>query len=231
MMDDVLYIVIPAYNEEETIGQVVREWYQQLSHEGISPHSRMVVADSGSTDKTHANLIKLKKEYPQLEILSDSEKQHGPKLIALYNYAIQRHADYIFQTDSDGQTDSKEFIDFWKEREKYDAIFGNRVKRGDGNGRKFIEKILCLLLRAFFGIKVPDANAPFRLMKTELVERYLNRLPVDYNLTNVMITTYFVYYKEKAKFCKISFRTRQGGVNSINIPKIIKIGFMALGDF
>lgn len=62
----------------------------------------MVIADSGSTDATHGILLELQKNYPQLEILSDTGKQHGPKLIALYSYAIRQKVDYIFQTDSDG---------------------------------------------------------------------------------------------------------------------------------
>jgi hypothetical protein len=45
------------------------------------------------------------------------------------------------------------------------------------------------------------------------------------------MTTYFAYYKEPLAFKEISFKPRQAGVNSINIPKIIKIGWNALGDF
>lgn len=46
-----------------------------------------------------------------------------------------------------------------------------------------------------------------------------------------MMTTYFAYYHEKLCFREISFKPRQGGVNSINIKKIIKIGWNALRDF
>ena len=82
-----------------------------------------------------------------------------------------------------------------------------------------------------FGIKVPDANAPFRLMKKEILKKYINRMPQDFNLPNVMLTTYFAYYKEKILFSKVTFRPRQGGKNSINVKKIIKIGCKALVDF
>lgn len=101
---DKLYIVMPAYNEEENIESVVREWYSVL----IGDDSRLIVADSGSTDGTHDILVKLQKELPKLEIISDTLKQHGPKLIALYEYAIKSGADWVFQTDSDGQTSSTE---------------------------------------------------------------------------------------------------------------------------
>lgn len=108
---------------------------------------------------------------------------------------------------------------------------GNRTIRGDGKDRAFVEKIVCFLLRIYFGINVPDANAPFRLMRTSVVKKYLYKLPSDYNLPNIMMTTYFIYYNEKVKFEGITFKPRQGGVNSINIPNIIKIGWKALHDF
>ena len=226
---DSLYLVMPAYNEEENIEAVVRQWYPVLL--GKSDRSRLVIADAGSTDDTHEILLSLQEEYPQLEILPDTEKQHGPKLIALYKKAIEDGIGYVFQTDSDGQTDPGEFNAFWDERTLYDGIFGNRTVRGDGKSRAFVEKVVCMLVKHYFKVRVPDANAPFRLMKTETLAKYLDRLPKDYNIPNIMLTTYFVRYHEKTCFKEISFRPRQGGKNSINIKKIIKIGWKALEDF
>ena len=226
---DTLYVVMPAYNEEENIRDSVLAWYSVL--EGKNENSRLVVADSGSSDGTHDIVLKLKEEYPQIEVLSDTGKYHGPKVIALYDYAIKNGADYVFQTDSDGQTDPKEFAAFWDMRKQFDGIFGQRNERGDGKSRAFVEQVVCFLLKLYFGVKVPDANAPFRLMNTQVLKKYLYKLSPDYNLPNIMITTYFVHYGEKTTFRCISFKPRQGGVNSINIPKIVKIGWAALGDF
>lgn len=226
---DSLYIVLPAYNEEENIEGVVKQWYPHLT--GKHENSRLVIADSGSTDRTHDILVNMQKEYPKLEILSDTNRYHGPKLIALYDLAIKNNIDYIFQTDSDGQTNPDEFNAFWEMRDKYGGIFGNRTVRGDGNDRAFVEKVVCFLLRLYFGVTVPDANAPFRLMKSEVVKKYLYRMAPDYNLPNIMLTTYFAFYNEKICFKEITFKPRQAGTNSINIPRIIKIGWNALGDF
>ena len=228
-MMDSLYVVMPAYNEEENIEGVVRQWYPVLA--GKSEDSRLVIADSGSVDKTHEILEGLKEEFPQLEILPNTGKQHGPKVIALYDYAIKNKADYVFQTDSDGQTNPDEFEAFWEMRNEYDGIFGHRNVRGDGKSRAFVENVVCFLLKLYFGVKVPDANAPFRLMKVEVVAKYLYKMDADYNLPNIMMTTYFAHYNEKMTFKTVSFKPRQGGVNSINIPKIVKIGWKALGDF
>jgi len=226
---DSIYIVMPAYNEEANILGVIDSWYSIL--EGKDPSSRLVVADSGSVDATHSILLKYKSKHPQLEILEKTEKQHGPKVIALYDYAIKNNADYIFQTDSDGQTNPKEFAAFWDLRKDYDGIFGNRTQRGDGKSRAFVEKVVCFLLKLYFKVKVPDANAPFRLMKTSVVAKYLYRLDKDYNLPNIMMTTYFSHFKESMIFKEISFKPRKAGKNSINIRKIFKIGWKALGDF
>ena len=229
MKSDSIYVVMPAYNEEDNIKAVVEAWYPVL--DGKSEKSRLVIADSGSSDSTHAILAELQTQYSQLEVLSNTGKQHGPKLIALYNYAIVQGADYIFQTDSDGQTNPKEFDAFWQLRLEYDVVLGHRNVRGDGKSRDFVEKVVCFLLKMYFRVNVPDANAPFRLMKASVVEKYMERFEADFNLPNIMLTTFFAYYKENLTFRTITFKPRQAGTNSINIPKIVKIGWKALGDF
>ena len=224
-----LYIVMPAYNEEETIEKVINDWYPvlDLSNE----KSKLVIADNKSKDKTYEILKKLQKKYPKLEVIKSEIPGHGPTVIKLYKYAIENKADFIFQTDSDGQTNPDEFKNFWNQINKYDIVLGNRVKRGDGKSRKIVEKTLCLILRIIFGVKLKDANAPFRLMKTDVVNKYINRFDDNYNLPNVMLSTYFKYYKENFKYEEISFKPRQGGKNSINIKKIFKIGWKAISDF
>ena len=228
---DSLFVVMPAYNEEENIEAVIKQWYPIL--EGKGEGSRLVIADSGSSDHTHEIIERLKQKegYSRIEVLSNTDRQHGPKVIALYDYAIKHGIDYVFQTDSDGQTDPEEFDAFWQLRSQYDGIFGHRNARGDGKVRIFVEYVVCFLLKLYFGVKVPDANAPFRLMKVDVVKKYLYKLPKDFNIPNIMMTTYFAHYKEKIVFKTISFKPRQRGVNSINIPRIVKIGWKALGDF
>ena len=140
-------------------------------------------------------------------------------------------ADYIYQTDSDGQTDPAEFEKFWQIREGYDAIFGNRTSRGDGFSRAVVEKVLCAVLWTYFHVSVPDANAPFRLMKADYVAEYLPLMPQNYNLPNALLTAFGAYFHRKIRFIPISFKPRQGGTNSINIRKIVKIGRQALHDF
>ena len=82
-----------------------------------------------------------------------------------------------------------------------------------------------------FGVKVSDSDCPFRLMRAELVGKYIAKMPEDFNLPNVMLTVYFAYFRENIAFKDITFRPRQGGKNSINVKRIIIIGIKAMSDF
>lgn len=193
--------------------------------------SRLVIINDGSKDSTYDVLQEEAKTKPLLLPQTKPNGGHGSTVLYGYRFAIDNGADWVFQTDSDGQTNPAEFEEFWENRTLYDAIIGNRVVRGDGNDRKFVENTVCFLLKCFFGVKVEDANAPFRLMKTELVKKYIWKLPKDYNLPNIMFTTYFTYFHEKVKFIPLTFKPRQAGTNTINVKRIVKIGWQALGDF
>ena len=227
----VLYIVIPAYNESANIKKTIEQWYPVVEKHNDEGRSRLVVINDGSKDNTYELLCACAKDRTLLVPLTKPNGGHGPTLLYGYRYAIDQDADYIFQTDSDGQTDPAEFEQFWNQRGRYDAVIGNRTERGDGKSRKFVENVVCFLLRLIFGVKVPDANAPYRLMKADLVAQYIGKLPESFNIPNIMLTTFFVYYKEKVKFIPITFKPRQGGTNSINVKKIVKIGWQAVRDF
>lgn len=230
-MNDVLYLVAPAYNEAENIRRFVKDWYPVVDAHNAGGRSRLVIVDDGSKDNTCALLQELAKERPLLTVLTKPNSGHGPTILYAYRYAVVKNADYIFQTDSDGQTNPAEFEAFWEQRESFDAIFGNRTKRGDGKNRAFVEKTLCRILKHYFKVSVPDSNAPFRLMARSYLKEFLPKMPVDYNLPNVMLTTFGVYFGKKVKFIPITFEPRQGGKNSINIKKIMKIGWKSLKDF
>ncbi|MDE6601327.1 MAG: glycosyltransferase family 2 protein [Lachnospiraceae bacterium] len=228
---DKLYIVIPAYNESENIGQVVKEWYPIVEKYNGDGESRLVIIDDGSSDNTYEIICELAKKRSLLYPVTKPNAGHGATVLYGYRYAMENGADYIFQTDSDGQTRPEEFHQFWENRKKYSAVIGYRNHREDGISRIIVTKTLKLVLRLIFGLNVTDANTPFRLMRREILEEYLQDIPKDFNLSNVMLTVLLLYNKEKVAFIPITFRPRQGGVNSINLPKITKIGIRAVKDF
>jgi glycosyltransferase involved in cell wall biosynthesis len=220
---------MPAYNEEETILSVVDEWYKVV--EKISLDSRLVVINDGSKDKTYEILCRIKEKYPQLKPITKDNEGHGATVLWGYQYALQNNADYIFQTDSDGQTLSSEFWDFWRLRNKYKAIIGHRNHRQDGLSRLFVTKTLKLVVRLIFGLNITDANTPFRLLESKCLSKYIRQIPDKYNLSNVLLTVLLVKNEEDVKFMPITFKPRQGGVNFINLKRICIIGIQAVNDF
>lgn len=226
---DKLFIVIPAYNEQENIEGIVRSWYPNvlLGAEG----SRLVIIDDGSKDETAAKLENLKAEFPLLDVRHKQNSGHGPSILAGYKYAISEGADYIFQTDSDGQTDPAEFPAFWDNRKRYEMIVGYRRERGDGLGRLVTSRVLRLLIFLTFHVYVKDANTPFRLMKASVLEKEIKYVPKDYFLTNVLISVIFTKRRYRMQYLPITFRPRQGGTNSIDLRKITGIGLKSMGDF
>ncbi len=226
---DKLYIVIPAYNEEANIEKTVKEWSKIALKYGND--SKLVVVNDGSKDNTLTILKNLEKETDCLTVLDKPNGGHGSAVIFGYKYAVSQGADYIFQTDSDGQTRPEEFEPFWYQRENYSMVIGSRGGRQDGASRVFVTKTLKLIIRMFFGVNVKDANTPFRLMKSDVLEKYLDLFEDDYNLPNVIISVAFVRFNESVLYRNITFKPRQGGTNSINLKKIFKIGCNAIGDF
>jgi dolichol-phosphate mannosyltransferase len=228
---DSLYIVIPAYNEEENISKLIDEWYPIVKRHNGNNRSRLLIVDDGSRDKT-ADIVKDKlKGRPLLELLQKKNGGHGSALITGYRYAISKKPDFIFQTDSDRQTLPSEFEGFWRWRKKYEAIIGKRSQRQDGSSRVFASNILRLLIFFIFRRNVPDANTPYRLMRRSALREALSYLDRDESIPNVMISIVFAKERRRILYKRITFRPRQGGTNSIDIKKIGALGIQSIKRF
>lgn len=226
---------MPAYNEADNIEDTVKEWYpiiEKINNDNeIEAH--LVIADDGSKDNTFQKLQNLSETglYPHFTAITKPNGGHGQTVLFLYRYALERGADYIFQTDSDGQTNPDEFWQLFKNRHLYDFQIGYRKGRQDGLGRIFVTKTLRIIIWFIFKVWVTDANTPFRLMQKDKLQAIMNIIPEDYFLCNVAISAIAKKWKYNLKFYPITFKPRQGGINSINFKRIIKIGFKALKDF
>ncbi len=231
-MKESVYFVMPAYNEAANIEEVIQQWYpicETIVAEGND--AKLVIANDGSKDKTYAIMQKLQAKYPLFKPLDKENSGHGSTVLYLYRYAINNKADFIFQTDSDGQTLPKEFWQMWENRHNFDFQIGTRGGRQDGVSRVFVTKTLRFVVWLMFHVWVKDANTPFRLMNAKRLEKTLTYIPQDFFLANVAVSAIAVKKNEKIAWYPITFRPRQGGVNSINMRRIFKIGIKALGDF
>ena len=226
-----LFIIIPAYNEQENIRQVLEDWYPVIKAHDGQGESRLVIIDDGSKDNTFAIMQEYAKDHPLFSPITKENCGHGATVLYGYHYALDHGADFIFQTDSDGQTLPSEFEQFWNQREAWDMGIGWRNNRQDGGSRIFVTRILRLVIRICFGVFVKDANTPFRLMKAETLRRYIELIPKDFNLSNVILSVIYAKKGCRVKYIPITFRPRQGGVNSVNMKKIWIIGTQALKDF
>ncbi|MBQ7191820.1 MAG: glycosyltransferase family 2 protein [Paludibacteraceae bacterium] len=231
-MKESVYFVMPAYNEEANIEDVIVQWHpvcERINAEGNE--AWLMIANDGSKDNTFAIMQQLQERFPFLIALDKPNSGHGATILYLYRQAIDRGATFVFQTDSDGQTLPDEFWQMWENRHKYDFQIGTRGGRQDGASRVFVTKTLRFVVWLMFNVWVKDANTPFRLMNTERLKYIMKFIPEDFFLANVAVSAIAVKKKEKIEWYPITFRPRQGGVNSINLRRIFKIGCKALGDF
>lgn len=226
---DRLIIVIPAYNEEMNIVSVVRQWYPVI--EKIGGESRLFVINDGSTDATQERLRELQAVYPCLRAVKKQNQGHGAAVLYGYKCALAEGTDYIFQTDSDGQTLPEEFWQMWRQRQKCGLLIGSRRKRQDGWQRVFVTRVLRLVLLLTFGCRVEDANTPFRLMRAGQLREVIDIIPENYFLSNVLMTVIYTKKGLGVHYFPITFRPRQGGQNSINMKRIVRLGGTALRDF
>lgn len=222
---------MPAYNEAANIRQVIRDWYPIVEKFG-GEGSRLVIFDDGSRDETFSIMLDERKNRPLFEPITKANSGHGATVLAAYHYAIDKGADFIFQTDSDGQTLPAEFEKFWTLRDSFDMVIGDRTAtRHDGAFRVFVTFTLRLMLRIIFGVYLVDANTPFRLMNAATLKKFIGKIPPDYNLSNVLLSVIYAKNNLRVKYLPITFRPRQGGTNSINMRRIVSIGWQALKDF
>lgn len=231
MKDEKLYIVIPAYNEQDNIKAVINDWYPIVEKYNGNQKSRLVIIDDGSKDDTYAIMQEYAKTRPLFRPIKKDNSGHGATVLYGYQYALEHGADYIFQTDSDGQTIPSEFHSFWEKRENFDMVIGNRKNREDGFSRVIVTKVLKLVIKLCFGITVTDANTPFRLMSRKSLLENIKCVPDGFHLSNVILSVVYTKKRQRVQYIPITFRCRQGGVNSIDLKHIIKIGLQALKDF
>ena len=92
-MKDIVYFVLPAYNEEANIEDVIKQWHpvcEKINAEGNE--AKLVIANDGSKDNTFRIMQGLQKKYPYLTPLDKPNSGHGATVLYLYHYAIDHGA-------------------------------------------------------------------------------------------------------------------------------------------
>jgi glycosyltransferase involved in cell wall biosynthesis len=169
-MDD-LNIILPVFNEKETIEVVLKEWKRELNKFNFKYY--FVICEDGSTDGTKTLLKKIKDKYNL--ILNQKEKRRG------YGGAVidgikSAKSKYILCVDSDGQCNPKDFKMFWKNRHRAEIIIGWRVKRADPPNRIVYSLLFKILFWVLFPVKIHDPSASFVLFNRQTINPYLKYL-------------------------------------------------------
>ena len=83
---------------------------------------------------------------------------------------------YVLTSDSDAQSDPKDFWHMWEMREDFDLIVGWRVRRADPLSRKIMSKSFKLYHRVLFGTRLHDPSCNVMLMKRAVVESLVPKM-------------------------------------------------------
>jgi glycosyltransferase involved in cell wall biosynthesis len=225
-----LAVVMPVYNEEANLEAVVSEWLQELKGLGIS--FELIAVNDGSLDGTAGILQKLAGQYPDAVIPIEKQNAgHGQACRTGYSLAVARDAAWTFQVDSDGQCDPKFFAAFWNQRDEADCIFGERRTRDDGMARALVSVACRCMTFLVCGMDLKDLNVPYRLMRTSVLKEALLKIPADFEMQNVALTLALKRDSRlRWKYVPIHFRNRQGGSSSINLRRIVGMGWGLLSN-
>lgn len=172
-----LVLVIPAYNEEGCIENVIELWTQGISNVLKNENFKILVINDGSKDNTGAILDQIASKNNFLMAKHQLNGGHGNAVVNGYKFAVEMNPDFIFQTDSDDQFITEDFKHFWDLKDQSDFILGFRQIRHDDPFRLLITKILKFSLLFIYGTYINDANIPFRLYKTSFLRKLLAVLP------------------------------------------------------
>jgi glycosyltransferase involved in cell wall biosynthesis len=195
---ETLTVVLPAYNEEESLPDVIDQCDQLL--QSIPDWSvEVVVVDDGSTDKSEELLRLLQTTRPWLRVVRhDQNAGYGAALKT--GFAAAR-GQYVFYTDADNQFDLLELREILPLAADADLITGFRVYRFDPLARLVMSWVYNRLVRILYRVRVRDVDCSFKLMRTERLDRLV-----------LMTDDFFIDTEIVARARKWNWRIKEVGV-------------------
>lgn len=210
-------VVMPVYNEEACINEVIDDWKAALDKLQITYN--LLILNDGSRDNTARELAK--NNSPGVTIINKDNSGHGPTILTGYHLAVA-NAEWVFQVDSDNEMRAEHFQKLWSERHGCDAVFGIRSAREQALPRRIISFISRMAVTLCYGRGVQDVNCPFRLMRADVLKKLLQRIPPDTFAPNVAIAGLFVLNGSPVKNIAVPHNNRQTGEVSIKKWKLLK---------
>ncbi len=181
-----LSIVIPAYNEAESIGETIEELVSVLSQKEIN--YEVLVVNDNSKDNTLVVLDTLKQKYSSLNYVTNT----GPNGFGYaVRYGLERFSGdcvAVMMADlSDSPHDLVKFYDTMVAG-NFDCVFGSRFMKGGKTidypaVKKVINRVANAIIRMVMNIKYNDTTNAFKLYKRHTIDGVKPFLSPHFNLT------------------------------------------------
>ena len=208
-------IIIPAFNEENSISDVIKEIQEKCSF------ADYLVVDDCSTDDTRGRLNMQGASY----ISGAVNLGIGGAVQAGYKYAQKNNYDIAIQVDGDGQHDVayiKEMVELI-EAGKADIVIGSRFLDKEGfqssGTRRMGINLLSGLIFLMCGKKVKDVTSGFRAINRRFIDVYAKDYPDDYPEPEAIVTA--VLHGGIVQEIPVIMRERQAGQSSINLKRSV----------
>jgi glycosyltransferase involved in cell wall biosynthesis len=210
-----LSVVLPAYNEEASIQQIISAITNVLS--GWINDFEIIVVNDGSKDHTEEIVKWLCQQNPYVRLINHKINQgYGAALITGFESASK---ELIFFMDADGQFDIRDLARFFPLIEDYDAVLGYRNPRCDSWLRSLNAWGWKQLIRLVLGIHVRDIDCAFKLFRAEFFQTH--RLETRGAMINAEIL--YKFSRAGYTYTEVSVRhlPRQGGKATGAKPAVI----------
>ena len=167
-------IVMPAFNEEAVIADVLSEVF--ATNPGIS----VLVVDDGSKDKTS----EISKQMGAIVATLPYNLGVGGAMRVGFNYAMANGFENVVQVDADGQHNPADVVRLVAELKNADLVLGARFAgTGDYEAkgpRRWAMNILAHLLSKSAGHKLTDTTSGFRATGPRAVRLFAEHYPAEY---------------------------------------------------
>ena len=212
-------IVIPAYNEEETIGSVIDQIISVMDKAGVT--NEIIVVDDGSTDET----VQVIQERAVQLVRHPFNKGYGA---ALKTGMRRAKYDTIAIVDADGTYPAEDLPKLVSGIGEWDMVVGARVGEDAEVPllRKLVKWFLTQLANYLVGTPIPDLNSGLRAFKKDIAMRFYHILPSGFSFT-VTITLALLSNDYLVQYIPIRYYKKRRGKSKIK-PIRDTLGFLQL---
>ena len=161
-------LVIPLFNEDESLRPLVTWIYKELESRDLS--YQIVFVDDGSRDKSWSVIEELNDEFPDLIKALRFRRNYG-KAAALSQGFKVAEGDVVITMDADLQDSPEEIVPLFNmiTKEGYDLVSGWKKKRHDPISKTLPSKLFNAVARYFSEIKLHDFNCGLKAYRQDVV--------------------------------------------------------------